>query len=76
MVTGERGFGSRILSEVSVLTPLDQKHAVRIRTGNLMLLKRNTLTAEPQQQIVDNTIRNIAVYEVELQIKNAIHKTW
>jgi hypothetical protein len=59
----------KILSEVSVLTPLEQKHAVRIRTDNLVLLKRNTLTAEPQLQIVDNTILNIAVYEVELQIK-------
>ena len=47
--------------------PLGQKRAVWIRTSNLSLRKRTTLTTEPRLHIWDNISWNIAVFIVELQ---------
>jgi hypothetical protein len=47
------GLGSEDLKSVGALRPLplQQKHTVWNRTGNLSLIKRNTLTTQPRMQI-------------------------
>ena len=46
-------FNSEDLKSVCALSPLGQKHTAWIRTGNLPVVKRNTLTltTEPRLQI-------------------------
>jgi hypothetical protein len=51
MALGKGWFGSEDLKSVGAPLPLEQKHTVWIRTGNLWLLKRNTLTIEPRMRI-------------------------
>jgi hypothetical protein len=58
---------SEDLKSVGAPKPLGQKHTAWIRTGNLSLIKRNALTTEPRLQTGHNIVRNIAVYEVEMQ---------
>ena len=43
--------GSEDLKSVGAPLPLEQKHTVWIRTGNLQLIKRTALTTEPRMQI-------------------------
>jgi hypothetical protein len=51
-LTGERdGLGSEDLKSVGAPLPIEQKHTVWIRTGNLSVTKRNTLTTEPRMRL-------------------------
>ncbi len=64
------GLASDDLKRAGALTPLGQKHTDWFWTGNLTLIKRNTLTTEPQLLILDEKMWIIAVYQVEMQKKN------
>ena len=61
------GLVSEDLKSVGAPKPPGQKHTTLIRTGNLSLTKRNALTIEPRLQTGHNVVRNIVVYEVEMQ---------
>ena len=52
-----QALASEEIKRFSALTPLGQKHAVWIGTGNLSLVKRDDLTTGPRLHIKSETLR-------------------
>ncbi len=75
MALEKRCLGSEDLKSVGAPLPLEQKHTVWIRTGNLSLIKRNALTIEPRMRIWHVEMWIIAIIKSNYKKKFITRKT-